>query len=84
MLDLDLLTDEEVEKILPKGLEILGFELLQPNNFYLMKHKKFGVFGGPRKSYGEIIEFFSKNPNEQKNDYDFAEFNMEYANKEMK
>lgn len=84
MLDLDLLSEEETEKMLPKGLEILKFEELKLNNFYLMKHKKFGAFGAPRKSYEEIMEFFNKNPNEQKNDYDFAEFNMEYANKEMK
>ncbi len=78
MLDLDALTEEEAEPLLPKELELLKFEGLQPNNFYLMKHKRFRSFGGPRKSYEEIMEFF-KNPNEQKNDYDFAEFNMEYA-----
>lgn len=79
MLDLDLLSDEETERLLPKGLDIIKFQELQPNNFYLMKHKRFGTFGGPRKSYEEIIGFFNKNPNEQKNDYDFSEFNVNFG-----
>ncbi|MFH0831440.1 MAG: hypothetical protein V1886_01050 [archaeon] len=84
MMDLDLLSDKELEEMLPKGLDILKFEEIKPNNFYLMKQKRFESFSGPRKEYNEIIDFFNKNPKEHRDSYDFAEFNMEYANKEIK